>query len=70
MFEFHVGDLVRKADGYEFSGVVQAVFQITEGPREGEMRIVVMSTVPGARGLMHIFNASQLTRVFEGDHGG
>lgn len=53
---FKVGDLVEKTSGYQFCGVVVAVFK----KLSGEVRFVVELTAPGASGMLHIFNATQL----------
>lgn len=50
-----VGDVVIKTKGYHFEGVVVAVFQ----KLNGDTRYVVECTVPGAGGLLHIFNKDQ-----------
>ncbi len=56
IFEFQPGDRVRKTSGYEFSGVVVSAF----ATMSGKDRYVVECTVPGAGGMLHIYNASQL----------
>lgn len=53
------GDTVTKTDGYEFRGVVIAKFFTLAGKK----RYAVESTVPGAAGIVHIFNETQLKLV-------
>ncbi len=56
--EYEFGDEVRKLTGYEYSGVVVAAFRNLKGHN----RFVVESTSKGSRGMLFIFNASQLER--------
>jgi len=53
---FQKGDLVKKVKGYEFSGVVVASFLTLAGKK----RYVVECTVPGAGGMLHIYNETVL----------
>lgn len=50
--KFKLGDKVYKPEGYKFPGTVVSVFEKTTG----EVRLVVEDD----RGLLHIFNESQL----------
>jgi len=55
-WNFSVGDRVRKVKGYEWPGVVVAVFK-TLGDKP---RYVVECTVPEVAGALHIYNGDQL----------
>lgn len=54
--EFKIGDVVEKASGYRFPGVVVARFLMTSGVE----RLVVECTAPGVAGLPHIYAPDQL----------
>jgi hypothetical protein len=54
-----VGDQVRKVRGYEWPGVVVAVFYTLSGAK----RVVVECTVPEVAGALHIYNEDQLERI-------
>ncbi len=58
-FKFQVGDQVVKIRGYHFEGEVVAAYHT----RNGDARYVVECTVPGAAGMQHIYNGSQLSLV-------
>ena len=54
-----VGDKVRKIKGYQFKGIVVAVFQNSKG----QVRVVVEhegSQTESSGGMLHIFNTNQL----------
>jgi len=54
-----VGDKVRKIKGYQFTGIVVAVFQNSKG----QVRVVVEhsgSQTESSGGMLHIFNTNQL----------
>lgn len=53
------GDTVTKTEGYEFRGIVIAKFYTLAGKK----RFAVESTVPGAAGIVHIFNEKQIRHV-------
>jgi hypothetical protein len=53
MNKFNIGDKVFKPKGYQFPGIVVAIFQTTKG----ETRIVAEMK---DNGMLHIFNESQL----------
>ena len=55
---FEVGDRVEKCSGYQWPGVVVAVF----GTLTGVRRYVVGCTVPEVAGALHIYAPNQLTR--------
>lgn len=55
-FKFNVGAQVDKVKGYSFHGEVRARFTT----RAGKQRYVVESTVPGAEGMLHIYNEGNL----------
>lgn len=52
-------DRVEKVSGYKFPGVIVSVFQTIAG----ETRYVVECTSEGTRGILHIYNGSQLKRT-------
>jgi hypothetical protein len=52
---YKIGDLVFKQEGYDFPGIVRAVFLTGQG----DLRYVVESS--WSKGLLHIFNETQLT---------
>ena len=57
-----VGDKVRKIKGYQFEGIVVAVFQNSKG----QVRVVVEhigSQTEISGGMLHIFNTKQLVVV-------
>lgn len=54
--KFKVGDYITKPKGYQFPGVVVAVFKNLMGER----RVVAELLCPGAHGMLHIFNEDQL----------
>ena len=54
---FNIGDEVTKNSGYCFTGIVVSRFKTLAG----EPRYVVECTVPGAGGMLHIYNEKQLT---------
>lgn len=54
--DFSKGDLVEKARGYRWPGIVLVVFQTTAGAT----RYVVECTVPEVAGALHIFSAKDL----------
>jgi hypothetical protein len=56
---FEVGDLVRKRSGYEYPGVIVAVFTT----RAGQVRYVVEADHPSFSGMLHIFDGKQLERI-------
>ena len=56
---FGIGDLVQKASGYEYPGIVVSVFTT----RQGKLRYVVEHL--HSVGMLHIFNEEQLN--FESD---
>jgi len=56
------GDVVRKVKGYDFDGVVVAIFETTKG----QTRIVAEhfdSQTEESSGMLHIFSETQLERV-------
>jgi hypothetical protein len=55
-FKFNVGDQVTKSNGYEFPGVVVARFHTTRG----DVRYVVECVVEQVKGMLHIYNETQL----------
>lgn len=57
--DLYVGDKVRKVKGYQYPGVVVAVFTNTKG----EDRYVIECTVSEVAGMLHIFNRDQLEKV-------
>lgn len=60
-----VGDRVEKSAGYQWPGVVVAVFE-TIG---GKTRYVVECTVPEVAGALHIYSPNQIRLVSSGgDH--
>ena len=54
--KFNEGDHVTKVKGYEFTGTVVSAFRTLAGKE----RFVVECTVPGAGGMLHIYNGEQL----------
>lgn len=52
------GDCVIKTSGYAFPGIIVSVFETTQG----NIRYVVEVNHPDFRGMLHIFNESQLKR--------
>lgn len=54
-----VGDVVEKISGYQWPGVVVAVFRTLKH----KVRIVVECTVPGVSGALHIYSPGQLKKV-------
>ncbi len=56
MNKFKIGDEVYKPKGYQFPGIVVAIFQTTSG----ETRIVAEMK---DNGMLHIFNEGQLELV-------
>ena len=54
---FEIGDKVEKLSGYKYPGVVVAKFRTTAG----KIRYVVECTAPDCQGMLHIFNAAQLS---------
>jgi len=54
-----VGDRVEKITGYQWPGVVVAVFHTMRG----EERVVVECTVPEVAGALHIYAPGQLRKV-------
>lgn len=55
---FFVGELVKKKQGYNFPGVIVAVFLTTKSA----WRYVVECTVPGVEGMLHIYSEKDLER--------
>lgn len=53
-----VGDHVRKFRGYQWPGVVVAVFTTLAG----KTRVVVECTIPEVAGALHIYSPEQLER--------
>lgn len=56
-----VGDCVKKRSGYQWPGVVVAVFDTLAGER----RVVVECIIPEVAGALHIYNPSQLEAMTE-----
>jgi len=56
LLPFKIGDPVEKVSGYNFPGVVVAVFFTTAS----QLRVVVECTVPECKGMLHIYNPDQL----------
>ena len=54
--EFKDGQRVRKVKGYQWPGVVVAVFATLEG----KTRVVVECTVPEVAGALHIYAPEQI----------
>ena len=61
--KFNQGDKVEKTSGYNYLGIVVAVFTNTKG----DIRYVVECTAQGVEGMLHIFNENQLKLQFEVD---
>jgi hypothetical protein len=57
--EFKIGDIVEKVSGYQWPGVVVAVFDTLSGER----RVVVECTVREVAGALHIYNEKQLMTI-------
>ena len=54
--KFKVGDLVEKASGYRYPGVVRSVY----AKGDGELRYDVEADHPDFAGMLHIFSEAQL----------
>jgi hypothetical protein len=59
--EFQLYEYVRKKKGYLFPGMIMAKFTT----RSGATRYVVEAIHPDFKGMLHIFNGSQLERDIE-----
>ncbi len=58
---FEIGDRVEKLAGYKYPGVVVSKFKTTAG----KIRYVVECTSPDCEGMLHIFNAAQLSMALD-----
>jgi|TARA_R110000822_G_scaffold118946_8_gene251814 hypothetical protein len=56
MLNYKLADKVKKTKGYSFNGIIVSVFQKING----DWRYVVECTIPGAEGMLHVFNHDNL----------
>ena len=56
-FLMHVGDKVLKIKGYQYPGIIVAKFKKLDSTTE---RLVVESTSPDTKGMLHIFSKKNL----------